>query len=561
MARVKTISPAELSGLIGSDVRLRLIDVRSSSEYREKHIPAAEHVPIDKIEAGLFNAGADEIIVTTCGSGGGRSERSAKILAERLSRDVFYLEGGTFGWFRYIELNQKAKDSPFQRFLKSCHAPGDSESEKLKKSSLLIVSFPFALAGIVWGLLYFVNGLPLPAAIPFGYGILSLASIAQFVIWKQFRFFRFSQILLILLLPFLLQLSLGGFISSSAVIMWALIAPLGALTFYDVRRSAWWFAGFALLVVAAFFLNGLLPRYIHNSISETFINRLFLMNLLGVSTLVYAMQYYFARRQEVLKQAVETQHAEITENNRAITDSINYARRIQFTLLAHDELLRNNLKDHFILFKPKDIVSGDFYWATKRGGKFYLAVCDSTGHGVPGAFMSLLNISFLNEAINEKGLEEPNEICNYVRQRLIGSISQDGGKDGMDGILICIDDKAKKLTYAAGHNSPFLVSGNTGRALGADKMPIGKGEVQADFQLNRVDLKEGDTLYLFTDGYADQFGGPRGKKFKSRQLHELLVSFGDVSLEEQKKVLDAIIEEWRGGQEQTDDILVMGIRI
>lgn len=131
----------------------------------------------------------------------------------------------------------------------------------------------------------------------------------------------------------------------------------------------------------------------------------------------------------------------------------------------------------------------------------------------------------------------------------------------MDGILICINHKTKKLSYAAGHNSPFLVTGSTGRSLATDKMPIGQGEVLTGFRLNEIEIKPGDTLYLFTDGYTDQFGGPRGKKFKSKQLQELLVGFSDVSLEEQKNVLDAIITEWRGNLEQTDDILVVGVRI
>jgi serine phosphatase RsbU (regulator of sigma subunit)/rhodanese-related sulfurtransferase len=561
MAQAKSISPAELDELIANNSGFRLVDVRSSSEYKEKHIPGAEHFPIDKIESGKFNGEEHEIIITACGSGGGRSERSAKLLADKFQRDVFYLEGGTFGWFRYAELNQGKTETLWKRVLAIGHLPTDNDSEKIKKSILLLMAFPFALAGLGWGVLYFYNGLVLSGWIPFSYGVVSLLSIGHFVIWKKFNFFRFSQILLILLLPFFLQLSLGGFIKSSAVILWSVVSPLGALAFYDVKRSRYWFTGFIILVLIAFVLNGFLSEYIHHNISESFINWLVLMNVLGVSGLIYAMQYYFARRQNELQGAVEVQNAEIAEKNKSITDSINYAKRIQLTLLAHDEFLKRNLNDHFILFQPKDIVSGDFYWATRRGSKFYLAVCDSTGHGVPGAFMSLLNISFLNEAINEKGLQAPNEICNHVRKRLIESISQDGGKDGMDGTLLCIDHESRKLSYAAGNNSPFLVSGNSGRSLGADKMPIGLGEKSAEFNLIDVEIKEGDTLYLFTDGYADQFGGPRGKKFKSKQLQELLVSLSDVSLEEQKKVLDAIITEWKGNLEQTDDILVVGIRV
>lgn len=561
MVQGKTISVTELRKLISAKANVRVVDVRSHTEYKEKHIPIAEHFPVDKIETGEFVAKEDEIIVTACGSGGGRSEKSAKMIAERFNVKAYYLEGGTFGWFREIELREVRKDSFFQKLIKIGHLPTDSEGDKIKKSSLLIMSFPFAVTGIAWGALYFYNGLWLSGWIPFSYGVISLLTITHFVIWKKFKFFRFSQILLILLLPFLLQLSLGGFIPSSAVIIWALVSPLGALAFYDVKKSIFWFAGFVILLITAFLLNDFLPLYVNNSISETFINRLSLMNVLGVSFIIYFMQSYFVSKQSGLKKAVDIQNEEIAQKNKEITDSINYAKRIQYTLLAHDDLLKNNLKDHFVLFKPKDIVSGDFYWGTRRGDKFYLAVCDSTGHGVPGAFMSLLNISYLNEAINEKGIESPDKICSYVRKKLIENISQDGAQDGMDGTLICLDAKTGMLTYASAYNTPFLVSGKTGTELGADKMPIGKGENLTDFKLHQIEVKSGDKLYLFTDGYADQFGGPRGKKFKYKQLQELLVSLSDVALEEQRIVLDAIITEWRGGLEQTDDILVIGIRV
>ena len=160
---------------------------------------------------------SDEIVVTACGSGGGRSERSARIIAEQINQPVFYLEGGTFAWFKYSDALSEKKDNFWQRLAKIGHLPGDSDDEKIRKSSLLVMAFPFALIGLVWGGLYFLNGLVLPGTIPFSYGIISLLTIAHFVIRKNFQFFRFIQILLILLLPFFLQLSLGGFMPSSAV--------------------------------------------------------------------------------------------------------------------------------------------------------------------------------------------------------------------------------------------------------------------------------------------------------------------------------------------------------
>jgi len=284
----------------------------------------------------------------------------------------------------------------------------------------------------------------------------------------------------------------------------------------------------------------------------------------------------------------------IAQKNKDITDSIHYAKRIQHALLASEELLDKNLKgtgdktsesfakDYFILFKPKDIVSGDFYWATvvkeideksketlphsdSFRHRFYLAVCDSTGHGVPGAFMSLLNISFLNEAITEKGIRKPNEVFNHVRQRLIENISSEGAQDGMDGILLCLSPVLSKgegvrIEYAAAHNAPVLIQNGKIIELNADKMPVGAGEKTDSFKLETLNIEHG-ILYLYTDGYADQFGGPRRKKFMYKQFASLLLSIQDKSMDEQKRFLDKTIEEWKGGLEQIDDILVIGLKI
>ncbi|HAA00839.1 MAG TPA: hypothetical protein DEP18_04905 [Flavobacteriales bacterium] len=253
----------------------------------------------------------------------------------------------------------------------------------------------------------------------------------------------------------------------------------------------------------------------------------------------------------------------VEEKNKEITDSINYARRIQYALLAHDDLLKENLPEHFVLFMPKDIVSGDFYWAClhPRGNSndFYLAVCDSTGHGVPGAFMSLLNISFLNEAINEKTIEEPGKILDHTRRRLIENISQQGQKDGMDGILVRFSEG--KISFAAANNPPLIIRNGEEIELAADKMPIGQSDRIDPFTTVIPDLQKGDMFYLFTDGYPDQFGGPKGKKFKYRQLYDLLKEIAHLSMTEQRTILESTIENWKGDLEQVDDICVIGIRV
>jgi ligand-binding sensor domain-containing protein len=291
------------------------------------------------------------------------------------------------------------------------------------------------------------------------------------------------------------------------------------------------------------------------------------------------------------KQEVEIQKELVEEKQKEILDSINYAKRIQQALLAHDEFLKEHLEEHFVYFQPKDIVSGDFYWATHatgtqagQKGKFYLAVCDSTGHGVPGAFMSLLNISYLNEAINEKNIFSPAEVLNHVRKRLIESISSDQSlnrrtknnthdpnseilshvsnmKDGMDATLICFDHDAGTVSYAAAHNPPVLVRNGECMVLEADKMPVGIGERMDSFSLFEIKVQKGDMLYFHTDGFADQFGGEKGKKLKSANLKKIFTGMHSEKSHRQNELLKLTFDNWKGSLEQIDDVCIIGIRI
>jgi len=229
-------------------------------------------------------------------------------------------------------------------------------------------------------------------------------------------------------------------------------------------------------------------------------------------------------------------------------------------------------KSFFILYKPKDIVSGDFYHALAHKSQgsdrelFYMCTADCTGHGVPGALMSMMGISHLNESIIEKNLVHPNDILDNMRKGIIASLNPEGSeeesKDGMDCVLCAYDFSNMVLEFAAANNPLWLVRDKKVTEYKADKMPVGKyGDELKPFTLQKVNLQKGDIIYTFTDGYADQFGGDKGKKFKYKQLEQMLLSNSHLPMNEQKELLDTAIESWRGTLEQVDDILVIGLAI
>jgi ligand-binding sensor domain-containing protein/serine phosphatase RsbU (regulator of sigma subunit) len=259
------------------------------------------------------------------------------------------------------------------------------------------------------------------------------------------------------------------------------------------------------------------------------------------------------------KEIVETQ-------NKEIRDSILYAKRIQEAILPAQEEIHRALPDSFILFKPRDIVSGDFYWFSEKNNKVIIAVADCTGHGVPGAFMSMIGNTLLNEIVNEKEVILPHLILFHLRENIMKSLKQTGAegenKDGMD-IALCVYDKEKmELEFAGANNPLYRISGGELIEIKGDKQPIGvyKGDTKP-FTSHKVTLTSGDCIYIASDGYADQFGGHNGKKFKYKQMKELLLSLSNQPMAEQKKSLDKGIEAWRGVLDQVDDILVIGFRV
>ncbi|MGZ4033811.1 MAG: tetratricopeptide repeat protein [Bacteroidia bacterium] len=269
----------------------------------------------------------------------------------------------------------------------------------------------------------------------------------------------------------------------------------------------------------------------------------------------------------IQKQEVEIQKEIVELKSKEIHDSINYAKRIQEAILPPENSVKQLLPDSFVLYIPKDIVSGDFYWIEPWGDKVLFAVVDCTGHGVPGALMSIVGYNLLGKALNELGLSRPSLILNSLSKGIGKTLRQTGTdsevKDGMDIALCALDYKTKMLEYAGAFNPLYVIREGKLIEIHPDKNPIGTylhGELK-NYTHHEIQLQKGDTVYIFSDGYADQFGGDKGKKFKYKSLQQLLISIQDKSMTEQKNILIKKLKDWQGNLEQVDDILIMGVRI
>jgi serine phosphatase RsbU (regulator of sigma subunit) len=303
-------------------------------------------------------------------------------------------------------------------------------------------------------------------------------------------------------------------------------------------------------------------------------NRVILYSFIGGFILILLMSLVIYNRYKLKRTAnvlLEKQNSEISgqknvieEKNKDITDSIHYAKRIQDAILPSPDKILHSLPGSFVLFRPKDIVSGDFYYFNELGdAEMIIAAADCTGHGVPGAFMSILGFNALEQAINENKQKEPSGILNQINAIISTTLNQGNKeqsvKDGMDIALCHIDKKSRQIRYAGANNPLWVISGNELFEYKANKKPIGVSEgTDSGFISHTIQLKEGDAFYLFSDGYADQFGGEKGKKFKYKQLKELLLSFQDQPMKEQHDTLDTVMNKWKGNLEQIDDILIIG---
>ncbi len=320
---------------------------------------------------------------------------------------------------------------------------------------------------------------------------------------------------------------------------------------------------FGVVLPAAKFLSQIKPYY------------LFLIYGLFIFVLIYllftAQTKSLIKTKKLLKEKeqalnlIEKQKLELELRDKDITDSLNYAQRIQEALLPSEEYFRKYFSDSFIFLKPKDIVSGDFYWMGEKGDKVFVVAADCTGHGVPGALLSMIGIEIIEKTINIENIEKPSDILAVLNKALEKTFSREKNigtiiRDGMDIGLCVVDRKRKKLEYSGAFFPLYLIRQNALIELKDNKIIIGMNPANIPYKNHELDLLDDDIFYIFSDGYVDQFGGSENKKFMYRRFRYLLMTIHRLPLSDQKVILEDNIRTWMNGNVQVDDMMVIGFR-
>lgn len=343
-----------------------------------------------------------------------------------------------------------------------------------------------------------------------------------------------------------------------------LIMCMISAVMFDNRKTIQGFIAFAILsffglIVWLHFHKPFITALEQSETVQTIIGNVNLLLLFIIGSL-----FILFFKEEMLKsqKRITEQKNLIEEKNKDIVDSIQYAQRIQLALLPGRNNLKQMFPGSFLYFQPKDIVSGDFYWIFQNDDYRFIAVGDCTGHGVPGALMSVLGINLLNELVENKGVLNPSEILNELRSGIIAAFDKEGKsseyKDGMDISIIRIDRNTNTYVFAAANNSVYHISAADLEERNANRQPVGYSHELNPFTNHEFSYQKGDLLVLFTDGFADQFGGPKNKKFRYKPFRDLLV---EKQTEDLEKALSAAFESWKGSLEQVDDVCVLGIRL
>jgi serine phosphatase RsbU (regulator of sigma subunit) len=333
-----------------------------------------------------------------------------------------------------------------------------------------------------------------------------------------------------------------------------------------------YFTYFRLYIINSLYaINGILTVRIINSSSSLSHFILYFLLISFVLLLVFFQSRTLFKTRSILREKeealklIEIQKFELEMKEKNITDSLIYAQRIQEALLPSEMYFRKHFNDAFIFFKPKNIVSGDFYWIGEKEEKVFVVAADCTGHGVPGALMSIIGLEIIEKTINEDNIETPSRILAVMNKALEKTFSREKNigtiiRDGMDIALCVIDKKKKKMVYAGAFLPLYQIHEDNLVEIPADKIIIGMNPDGIPYTDHEIDLLDGDIFYIFSDGYVDQFGGTENKKFMYRRFRYLLTTIHKIPTPDQKAILEDNIKSWMGLNEQIDDMMVLGFR-
>lgn len=423
------------------------------------------------------------------------------------------------------------------------------------------ICFTGAITAFIYSILFLVLGEYIPVAVDFTLLILFLPSL---ILNKKFKY-KTARITLIAttnLSIFALMVVYGD--SARDELFFIATAILGVIIFKKLRDA------FISFLIAIFFYlfskvycNYYLPFFEFDS---SLIIPLNILHVIIVASIVFLLITYIKNENNSYEKQLTEINESYEEKKVYILESLKYASRIQKAIIGGKDDILKRFKDGFIIFKPKDIVSGDFYWFSEIGDEKLVVAADCTGHGVPAAFMTIMGNNFLNEIVYDEGVLSPEKILFALDQKIIQKLSDVEGQkvnDGMDISILKINEKTKSIVYASAMNSMIKISQNELFTISGARVPVGSNQYGKSKQYYKTDInyKEGDKFYLFTDGYQDQFGGPKGKKFQRKKMRNLLHQISKLPMAEQRDLLERTLSDWQKDEEQTDDILLIGLTI
>lgn len=438
--------------------------------------------------------------------------------------------------------------------------PGLSQSEMRRTRLLNKICIAISITLLVYIPLELFFKMPLLFVLYTGISALLALSCLLLNHRRQYRAAKIAFMCFATLSTSASSILLGSEIDARYILISGAVLPL--ILFRNLWHNLLWVAISFIAYCAVTVLQEHIPPAI--IIDKSIID---LSNYIMVFTtflLIFLLTMYFKNDNEKYEQILQEQNTRIEEKNREITSSISYAKRLQEAILPPIKHIQQVLPSSFILYRPKDIVAGDFYWLEEQDGKTLFAVADCTGHGVPGAMVSVVCSNAMHRAVKEAGLTDPGKILDKVTELVVRTFekSESAVKDGMDISLCCLHKSTLVLEWA-GANNPLWIVKKDGNMieLKPDKQPVGMFHLHRPFTTHTLQLEKGDRIYIFSDGFADQFGGPKGKKFKYGQLKETILAGRHLSPAEQEARLDKVFREWKGDLEQVDDVCIMCVEV